>query len=510
MKFVNQLRANVIRSTLLLVAGFLLVAPVFAGETLTYSYDARGRLVQVVHSGAVNNGTTANYTYDKADNRSNVTVSTGGTTTITLSPATLPNGTVGTGYSQTISANGGTSPYTYSKTAGTLPTSLTLNSSTGLLSGTPTTAATYNFTITATDSASNTGSRAYSVTVSGGSTTLTLSPATLPSGTVGTAYSQTISASGGTSPYTFVRSAGTLPVGLALSSAGVLSGTPTTAATYNFTITASDGAGDSGSQSYSVTVSPANNLTLSPTTLANGTVSTAYSQTITASGGTGPNTFTKSTGTLPTGLTLSSGGVLSGTPTTAATYSFTVKAADSTGNHIGTKAYSVTIGSSASTCSGVSFSVNDVSVTEGSPLVFTVTKAGSAATTCSVNYATADGTATASFNYIAASGTFSFSSSQTSQTVNVSTIDNGGSTGTSVTMFLNLSSPTSGGTISDSQGVGSIFGSGTGSCGGNVCGLNATPETPPPAPADSGTTTSDPTPPSSDTTNTPQPPQGGE
>jgi hypothetical protein len=433
MRFVKRLRASVIRSALLVVSGFVLVAPVFASETTTYTYDALGRLVKVDHGTAgPNANVVASYTYDKADNRCNVTVSTTGTT--------------GTG----------------------------------------------------------------SCGATGGTTTLTLSPATLPNGTVGSAYtSTTITATGGTAPYTFTMSAGSLPAGLTLSSGGVLSGTPTTAATSSFTITASDGAGDAGSKSYSVTVSPANNLTLSPATLANGTVSTAYTQTITASGGTGPYTFTKSAGTLPTGLTLSSGGVLSGTPTTAATYNFTVKAADSAGNHIGTKSYSVTIGSSASTCSGVSFSVNAVSVTEGSPLVFTVSKAGSATTACSVNYATADGTATASFNYLAATGTLSFSSSQTSQTVSVSTIDNGGSTGNSVTMFLNLSSPGSGGTLSDSQGVGSIFGSGTGSCGGNVCGLNATPETPSPAPADSGTT-SDPTPPSSDTTDTPQPPQGDE
>lgn len=426
-----------VRATAILFAAALALlaalSPVSANETITYTYDALGRLVKVDH-GTVgpNANVVASYTYDHADNRCNVTVSTTGAT--------------GAG----------------------------------------------------------------ACAASSGTTTLTLSPATVPNGTVGTAYtSTTITATGGTGPYTFAVSAGTLPAGLALSSGGVLSGNPTTAATYSFTVTATDSAGNTGTRSYSAVISPANNLTLSPATLPNGTLSTAYSQTITASGGTAPYTFTKSTGTLPAGLTLSSGGVLSGTPTTAATSSFTVKATDSTGNHIGSKSYSVTIGSSASTCSGVSFSVSDPSVVEGSPLLFTVTKAGSTTAACSVNYATADGTATASFNYLAASGTLSFSSSQTSQTVSVSTIDNGGSTGTSVTMFLNLSSPTNGGTISDSQGVGSIFGSGTGTCGGNVCGLNATPEAPSPAPADSGTI-SDPTPPSSDTTDTPPPPQGGE
>jgi hypothetical protein len=78
-----------------------------------------------------------------------------------LSPAALPNGAVGTAYSQTITASGRASPYTYATTAGALPAGLSLSSS-GVLSGTPTTAGTSNFTITATDGASHTGNRAYS------------------------------------------------------------------------------------------------------------------------------------------------------------------------------------------------------------------------------------------------------------------------------------------------------------------------------------------------------------
>jgi len=93
-------------------------------------------------------------------------VQSGGAPTITLSPSTLPTGTVGTAYSQTIAASGGTAPYTFTVTAGTLPNGLTLNPTTGILSGTPTTAATYTFTVTAKDANTVTGSQSYSVTIS--------------------------------------------------------------------------------------------------------------------------------------------------------------------------------------------------------------------------------------------------------------------------------------------------------------------------------------------------------
>jgi hypothetical protein len=312
-----------------------------AQETITYSYDALGRLVQVYHGASgPNANTSATYTYDRADNRAQVVVTTSAIT-ITVNPATLPNGTVGTAYNQTITATGGAPGYTFTAT-GTLPAGLSLSSA-GVLSGTPTTAGTSNFTVTATDSGGNSGTRSYSMVVSGGAVTITLSPANLASGTVGAAYSQTITASGGTSPYTFTTSAGTLPAGLTLTSGGVLSGTPTTAGTSSFTVQATDSASHSGTQSYNVTVT----LALSPATLAGGTVGSAYSQTITASGGTSPYTFAVTSGSLPAGLTLSSGGVLSGTPTTAAAASFTVQASDTGANHIGSQSYSVTIGAAA-------------------------------------------------------------------------------------------------------------------------------------------------------------------
>src|SRR5207249_8342455 len=83
---------------------------------------------------------------------------------VTLSPATLPAATVGVAYNQSVTASGGTGPYTFSKTAGALPAGMTLNSS-GAITGIPTTTGTASFTVQALDSLNNVGSASYNLTV---------------------------------------------------------------------------------------------------------------------------------------------------------------------------------------------------------------------------------------------------------------------------------------------------------------------------------------------------------
>ena len=85
-----------------------------------------------------------------------------GVGTITVNPATLPNGQTGTTYGQSVTGSGGTGPYTYAVTSGALPTGLSLDTNTGAILNAPTAAGSYSFTITATDANGCTGQRAYS------------------------------------------------------------------------------------------------------------------------------------------------------------------------------------------------------------------------------------------------------------------------------------------------------------------------------------------------------------
>jgi hypothetical protein len=171
--------------------------------------------------------------------------------TIALSPASLPNGTIATPYSQTLSATPAGGNYSYSITSGSLPAGLALNSATGVISGNPTTASTYNFRITARGWGNCTGFRDYTIVISGGPCSTVTLPASLPGGTVGALYSNSVAASpAGSYSYT---SSGTLPPGVSLMSTGLLFGYPTAAGSYTFTVTATQGA-CTGSQSYMVAI----------------------------------------------------------------------------------------------------------------------------------------------------------------------------------------------------------------------------------------------------------------
>ena len=260
----------------------------------------------------------------------------------TITTTTLPNWTINrAGYSQTIATSNGTSPFTFAVTTGTLPTGLTLASSTGVVSGTPTVAGTSNFTITATDAAGATAAQAYTVVINA---VPSITTTTLPNWTINRAgYSQTIATTGGTAAITFAVTTGTLPTGLTLaSSTGVVSGTPTVAGTSNFTVTATDAAGATAAQAYSVVIAAA--VTVSPSTLPNWTINkTGYSQTVTSANGTGTKTLSISAGAVPTGMTFTAAtGVLNGTPTAAGTFNFTVTATDTVGA-TGSQAYSIII-----------------------------------------------------------------------------------------------------------------------------------------------------------------------
>ena len=146
-------------------------------------------------------------------------------------------------YAQTLTASGGAAPYTFSVVSGTLPAGLTLTAG-GVLSGTPTTAGSSTVVIRATDANGCFAQITYTIVVSAPNCpVITLVPPTLPDGAVGVAYSQQITASGGTGPYVFTVLSGTLPAGLTLSAGGLLSGTPTSSGSSTVAIQATDAGG---------------------------------------------------------------------------------------------------------------------------------------------------------------------------------------------------------------------------------------------------------------------------
>ncbi|MCX7605372.1 MAG: Ig domain-containing protein, partial [Bryobacteraceae bacterium] len=242
--------------------------------------------------------------------------------------AQLPQASLGVQYAQTLMATGGTPPYGWTIVAGTVPPGLTLSSG-GVLSGTPTAAGTYTFDVRVTDFSGAFVQRTFTLTVSAG-LVITTQPA-LPSGVPGVAYSQQLQAAGGTPPYTWQVTGGSLPPGLSLSGAGVLSGTPTAAGSYTFTARVTDAAGASVSQTFTLAIG--NDLTfVSPSTLPVGVVGSAYAYEFRAAGGTPPYSWQLAGGTVPPGLVFApSTGTLSGTPTAVGAYMFTVRVSDSAG-----------------------------------------------------------------------------------------------------------------------------------------------------------------------------------
>jgi methionine-rich copper-binding protein CopC len=263
--------------------------------------------------------------------------------TITIGPLSLPNGTTGTAYSQQLTQSGGTLPIAWDVAAGTLPTGLSLNAS-GLISGTPTAANTFNFTARATDANGCTGTLAYSVTIA--CPTINVTNGGVPAGVVGQVYAGVqFQQTGGSLPITWTVSAGTLPAGLTLNpTTGQITGTPTATGQFVVTVTATDANGCSGSLQVTIEITcPV--ITLSPgSPLADGLFQVAYAPvTITANGGATPHTFAVTAGTLPPSMTLGSNGQLSGTPSNTGAFSFTVTATDASTVCQGSQAYSLTV-----------------------------------------------------------------------------------------------------------------------------------------------------------------------
>jgi hypothetical protein len=265
-----------------------------------------------------------------------------------VTPITLPNGTKGHVYPNTqLGATGGTTfpggVYHWSVPAGCLPTGLSL-SPTGVLNGTPTQPGTFTCTYTVTDNSSPAMSVSETLTFSVASTTLSLGATPGPAnGQVNVVYpgaNFAILRSGGTGPFSFNLASGSLPPGLTLAPSGLLTGTPTTAGTYNFAVQVTDSSSpaQTAQQTYSIVIAPAvapGPLTVLPSTLPGGTVGSAYTVSTLSVTGTvvGNVIYSVTSGGLPPGLNLTPLGTvqaqIAGTPTTAGSYSFTITARDS-------------------------------------------------------------------------------------------------------------------------------------------------------------------------------------
>jgi CSLREA domain-containing protein len=174
---------------------------------------------------------------------------------IVISPSILQNGNTSNPYGQSLSGLSGTAPYSFSVVSGALPPGMTLAPS-GAFIGTPTATGAFSFTVVATDAVGCSGTRSYTLNVIS-CNAITVSPTTLPNGNVLAPYNPLLSATGGAVPYAFTVTSGTIPTGLTLNPNGTWSGLPTTANTFNFTVTATDTNGCTGSRTYTVTISAA-------------------------------------------------------------------------------------------------------------------------------------------------------------------------------------------------------------------------------------------------------------
>ena len=336
--------------------------------TVTNDKNSAGVSWAVSGGGTLSNTTTSSATYtapaaSSAAQTATVTATSiassaqtaSATLTVPAAPAittaSLGAATVGASYSQTLTASGGISPYTWTLASGTLPTCLTITQSASgaAITGTPNAscAGTYTVTFKVTDSGTPT---ALTATTSALTLTINAAPAitfagALSAGTYNVAYTGSVAATGGAGALTYSISAGSLPTGLMLSaSTGAIAGTPTVAGTFPFTVKAADAYGDSNTQAYSLVVSyPA--LTVNPASLPVGYVGSNYTQTtLSASGGSGTGyTWTLANGnSLPAGLSLSTGGVITGKATATGAVGFTVKVTDSASN-TATGSFSITI-----------------------------------------------------------------------------------------------------------------------------------------------------------------------
>ena len=256
---------------------------------------------------------------------------------LSITNTSLPQGTANQSYSATLTATGGTGAYTWGLAGGSpaLPTGLTLNPSTGEISGVPTSTSSRTLTFTVTDQTPPTpqsATKTLPLIIGGAPPNLIITTnSPLPAGTMTQPYSAALTSSGGTGIQTWDISSGSLPAGLNLSSSGVISGTPTTTGTSSSTFRVRDSGNpqDTATKPLSITINLPAAPTITTTSLPAGSFNVAYNQTVSVTGGVGSLVWGITSGSLPPGLDLNaSNGNISGQPTSTGSFSFALRVTD--------------------------------------------------------------------------------------------------------------------------------------------------------------------------------------
>jgi hypothetical protein len=239
------------------------------------------------------------------------------------SAAELPAGQTGSAYAGQLAVAGGRAPYRWVIVDGTLPAGLTLDSATGALRGTASTAGSFRFTAEVTDSTGETANRAFHVSMNT-ALAFAMEPE-LPAAEAGASYVQEIRALQGTPPYRWEIAEGEAPPGLQIEArGGRLIGTPQRPGQYRFTTRVTDAAGLSAAREFTLSVQDRvgipDDLQLLPAT-----VGEPYSFVLRPTGGTAPYTWSVAAGALPPGISLRpETGTLQGTPTQPGSYEFSL------------------------------------------------------------------------------------------------------------------------------------------------------------------------------------------
>jgi len=243
--------------------------------------------------------------------------------------AVVPEGTVSEPYKGVFQASGGSSPYQYVVTSGALPPGISLDSQNGSLTGTPSAAGSYTFTIRVTDKPRpDIGWQIYTIAVAKNSPVVGLSMSPSSATLSSSATKQFTATVTGTSNTAVIWSTSFGSI----TSSGLYTA-PTVQSSTSVTVTAASKADPAVSVSAAVTINPAqsHSLQITSSSLPPGQQGEKYSLAFAASGGTQPYHWSVSSGVLPPGISLSASGDLEGTPSATGNFAFTAMVTDATG-----------------------------------------------------------------------------------------------------------------------------------------------------------------------------------